>query len=99
VTSDALDPFMVEPEEKQSPEPLPYLNESMHYVYDIVLDTYLNNDNLEEPFLISSSNAKVNLSCLFWTIRSLFCSTCIGALLSNLHIIQSLDVMQDLEIC
>jgi 2-keto-4-pentenoate hydratase/2-oxohepta-3-ene-1,7-dioic acid hydratase in catechol pathway len=53
---------MVSPE-IQDPEPLPYLKESNHYVYDIQLDVFLNNKSLADRFLLSSSNAKY----LYWS--------------------------------
>jgi fumarylacetoacetase len=62
VTTEALLPFMVSPE-KQDPEPLPYLRESNHFVYDIKLDVFLKNDSLKDSFLLSSSNAKY----LYWS--------------------------------
>jgi fumarylacetoacetase len=63
VTLDALEPFKVELG-AQDPAPLPYLQETDHSSYDILLKTYLKTPGLQEPALISSGN----MQYLYWSI-------------------------------
>jgi fumarylacetoacetase len=63
VTMDALEPFKINAVE-QNPPPLDYLKLNNNFTYDIKLNVYLKTKNLNEKFLISSSNFKY----LYWSI-------------------------------
>jgi len=64
VTMEALQPFLCEGEKQVDPQPLPYLREvSEKTAYDINLEVYLANDQLEQPQKISTSNARH----LYWS--------------------------------
>jgi len=62
VTLDALEPFRVE-SPKQSPEPLPYLQQSGKRSFDIQLQVFIQPENSEET-MVSSSNFKY----MYWTM-------------------------------
>lgn len=63
VTMDALEPFKINSVE-QNPHPLDYLKLNNNFTYDIKLNVFLKSKNLNEKFLISSSNFKY----LYWSI-------------------------------
>ena len=57
VTLDALQPFKIEGPE-QDPEPLPYLQHTESFTYDVELEVSLQSMKMDEPFVISQSNYK-----------------------------------------
>jgi fumarylacetoacetase len=61
VTPEALAPFAI-PNEKQEPEPLPYLRSPTLSCYDIKLEVDVQGSDHKEPTTISKSNAKY----LYW---------------------------------
>ena len=63
VTMDALEPFRTKGP-VQEPAPLPYLQTTGDWAYDIKLDVTLQTEKLKTPFKISSSNFKY----LYWNI-------------------------------
>jgi len=63
VTLDALEPFRV-PGPAQEPSPLPYLQTSLAYHYDITLEVLLQSASAAEPTLISRTNTQH----LYWSM-------------------------------
>ncbi len=63
VTLDALDPFRTE-KERQEPQPLPYLQNGEGTAYDIVLQTFIQTEQMKNPHKIMESNFKY----LYWNI-------------------------------
>jgi fumarylacetoacetase len=57
VTLDALEPFKIDMPE-QDPEVLPYLKQKNRTTFDINLEVYLDNDELDEPHKLATSNYK-----------------------------------------
>ncbi len=57
VTLDALSPFRLDMPE-QDPEVLPYLNQKNRSTFDINLEVYLDNEKLNEPHKLATSNYK-----------------------------------------
>lgn len=64
VTMEALAPFRV-PNQKQIPEPMPYLAEKAPMTYDIHLDVTIQSEKMSKPAVVSKSNAKY----LYWTFN------------------------------
>lgn len=64
ITMDALKPFRC-PAPSQNPKPLPYLQESERYTYDINLEVDLKTPSLEKPVRI----CKTNFNTLYWTLK------------------------------
>eukprot|EP00469_Lotharella_globosa_P011687 CAMPEP_0167786398 /NCGR_PEP_ID=MMETSP0111_2-20121227/8776_1 /TAXON_ID=91324 /ORGANISM="Lotharella globosa, Strain CCCM811" /LENGTH=291 /DNA_ID=CAMNT_0007677787 /DNA_START=295 /DNA_END=1170 /DNA_ORIENTATION=+ len=62
VTMEALEPFRV-PNEKQQPEPLPYLRDPSLTAYDINLEVSIQGSEAKEASSVSSANAKY----LYWS--------------------------------
>lgn len=63
VTLDALEPFRMEGPDRD-PEPLPYLQTSEEWTFDINLDVFLQGQDMDESHQICASNAKN----LYWNI-------------------------------
>jgi fumarylacetoacetase len=63
VTLEALEPFR-QPGPNQEPEPLPYLQSTGDWAYDIHLEIQLQSEQMETPFTISRSNFRY----LYWNI-------------------------------
>lgn len=59
----ALEPFRI-PSPKQEPEPLAYLQQKNRSTFNIQLEVYLKNNQLEEPFRLCTSNFRY----LYWTM-------------------------------
>lgn len=57
VTLDALSPFRLDMPE-QDPKVLPYLNQKNRSTFDINLEVYLDNEKLNEPHKLATSNYK-----------------------------------------
>lgn len=64
VTMDALKPFAV-PNAKQDPTPLPYLQHSDNYTFDIKLDVALKCEGLPQAVTVARSNFKY----MYWTMK------------------------------
>ena len=63
VTLEALEPFR-RPGPEQEPRPLPYLRSEGDWAYDIHLEVHLQSEAMDEPAVISRSNARY----LYWNI-------------------------------
>jgi fumarylacetoacetase len=63
VTMDALEEFRVSGPE-QNPKPMPYLQSTGNWAYDINLDVTIQTEKQKEPFVISRSNFKY----MYWNI-------------------------------
>lgn len=63
VPLEALEPFRIDCPE-QDPKPLEYLQQKQRSTFDIQLEVYLHNKDLEEPFKICTTNFKN----LYWTM-------------------------------
>ncbi|HWY85903.1 MAG TPA: fumarylacetoacetase, partial [Gemmataceae bacterium] len=74
VTLDALEPFRV-PGPLQDPQPLPYLQTSGDWNYDVHLEVWLQSDKMPAPRRICASNSRY----LYWNIcQQLAHHTCNG---------------------
>lgn len=62
ILPDALEPFRI-PELEQEPAPLDYLRTKKPLRYDIKLEVYLQSKKMDQPAIISASNAKY----LYWS--------------------------------
>lgn len=64
VTMEALEPFYIEPDFDQIPEPLPYLRQSHRKLLDICLEVYIRTKDGTETKICESNN-----KYLYWTIE------------------------------
>lgn len=64
VTLEALEEFRIDGPEQSDPEPLPYLQYSGKWTYDIQLEVLLQTEKMSEPFVISRSNYKY----MYWNM-------------------------------
>ena len=63
VTMDALEPFRTK-SPKQSPQPLPYLQQKGKHAFDINLQAAIKPENEEETIVTNS-----NFKCMYWTMN------------------------------
>lgn len=64
VTLEALEPFFIEPDFEQIPEPLPYLRQKNRKLLDIHLEVYVRTSDGSETLICQSNN-----KYLYWTME------------------------------